>query len=87
MTSHSGKKVLAERLPGLEPGLGGDVTDDDTAALEAEAMALLDRMAGGDLEARRRYGEVAQRLGWPCFGMTWAEWADQVIGGDGSRID
>lgn len=47
--------------------------------LEAEAQALLDRL-NQDSEATRRYAEIAQALGWPCFGMTWTEWAVDVTG-------
>jgi len=58
--------------------LGDDTpTADDLSELEREAMRLLDRMTR-DPDARRRYAEVAERCGWPCFGMTWAEWAEHV---------
>ena len=60
-------------------GLGDDAHADAMADLEREAMALLDRMAG-DPEARRRYAAIAERAGWPCYGMTWAEWAREVAG-------
>jgi len=43
------------------------------ADLEAEAGALLDRLA--DPEARRRYATIAERLGWPCWSVTWEVWA------------
>ena len=65
-------------------GLGDDTpAEDGLSALEREAMACLDRMAG-DPGARRRYAEIAERCGWPCFGMTWAEWAAEVSGGVGA---
>ena len=70
--AQDGADVRAWVLAGL-----GDTPDDDTAALEREALALLDRMAT-DPDVRRQYAEIAQRAGWPCFGMSWAEWVAEV---------
>lgn len=46
-------------------------------APEMEAEIYLATMEK-DARAVRRYAEVAERLGWPCFGMTWQEWAEAV---------
>ena len=47
--------------------------------LETEAQTLLDQM-DRDPGVVKRYAEIAQALGWPCFGITWAQWAAAVTG-------
>lgn len=61
-------------LPGFETAIS---TDED---LVAEAEALL--QAGlPDPAARRRWVEIAEEFGWPCYGMTWPEWLEEVESG------
>ena len=44
---------------------------------ESEAEGLLDRM-NTDPEAAREYAELAEREGFPCYGMTWGQWPGPV---------
>ena len=46
---------------------------------ESEAADLLDRM-NADPEAVRQFAELAEAQGWPCYGMTWRQWAAEVLG-------
>jgi len=46
--------------------------------LEAEAEAILEAGDLADIGTRRRYAQIAQRLGWRCSGGTWSEWAELV---------
>jgi hypothetical protein len=42
---------------------------------EERAEALLAQEVEDPEAWRRSWAEVARRLGWPCRGATWAEWA------------
>ena len=82
MAIYANTDTLIERARVLIVAPGDDPPDDNApddgpSELEREAMALLDRMAG-DPDARRRYAAVAERAGWPCYGLSWHEWAEQV---------
>jgi hypothetical protein len=81
------------RVRRIKPLEGNDLTDFHNAGgdlrawiehhtaplgdgLLAEAEALL-QTGLEDPGARVRYAEIADRLGWPCSGMTWKEWGAQ----------
>jgi hypothetical protein len=46
--------------------------------VQAQGDELLARMDAGDLSAACEYADLAASEGWPCWGMTWEEWASEV---------
>ena len=40
---------------------------------------MLERMTA-DPVAVRRYAGIADKLGWPCYGTAWPDWAEDVAG-------
>ena len=35
----------------------------------------------------RRWAALAERAGWPCWGMSWRAWAEEVAGARTTQLD
>lgn len=50
--------------------------------IEAEAEQLLQECDNSP-EWAEKWADLAQRAGWPCYGMGWQEWAQDVAATNG----
>ena len=72
---HSGDFVISAAV---------EIESDDPSWAMRKAKELL-AICDGSREWAQQWAELAERAGWPCWGMSWREWAADVAQGHSRR--